>query len=641
VAAHLLPGLVGILSRWSAAATALALVLAAALSGRSRSPARAERAPAAAGAGGTLSWILGAGSAGAVALWFLASAVNRTALPPDDVDTLTFHLPIVGKWIQSGSMWPVEQFTPLLAHGNYPQTGDVAVLAVVLPWRDDWLVGAVNPALIALAGLAVYAIARELGAARPHALLAAALLTSMPAVAGAANGSALTDPFMVATLAAGLLFLLRHERGAPRGELWLAGLALGLAFGTKWYAVTSVAVVIGVFVAARLLRRGAVRSLLRDGAALAGIVAVVGGIWMVRNAIESGSPLFPAEVAAFGLTIFDTPFDPLRACADFSVGHYLSDWSVLSDHVLPPLRQVLSWPGAVMGSGLLASGVLATRAPRRDRAAVIAGIALAVLLTVSYALTPTSAAGPEGRPSLVAANARYAVPAFLAAAPLLAWTLGRARRSRLPLELVGAAAVAEGVRRSLEVPLHAVALVALAIAAAAACGWAVLAATGRLGGRMRDRARLAALAAGAAGLVAAGHARQREFNADRYATGGGAERWIASNAPSGHRVAIAGVWRVDTRSPVWPAFGARLGNEVGYLGPTVDGQLREYSRRDAWAAALRRGHFDLLVVGRGGYSADCPVRGSRSDDDRWARAEGFEPVARSASLTLYRVPAAG
>ena len=114
--------------------------------------------------------------------------------------------------------------------------------------------------------------------------------------------------------------------------------------------------------------------------------------------------------------------------------------------------------------------------------------------------------------------------------------------------------------------------------------------------------------------------------------------WIARHAPDGHRIALAGNWSGHARAPVWPAFGPRLGNVVTYVGPMVRHQLREYARRDAWATAIRRGRYDLLIVGRGGYSRSCPLPGQFSDDDAWARAEGFRPIVRTGRLTLYSVP---
>jgi hypothetical protein len=141
-------------------------------------------------------------------------------------------------------------------------------------------------------------------------------------------------------------------------------------------------------------------------------------------------------------------------------------------------------------------------------------------------------------------------------------------------------------------------------------------------------------------LVGLGYARQREFNDGRYRGGEAVTAWVTRHAPSGHRIALAGSWSVRGRSPVWPSLGPRLANVVNYLGPTIHHQLREYAARADWTAAIRRGRYDLLIVGRGGYAKSCPVPGQLSDDDRWARADGFRPLVRTGRLTLYRVAGA-
>ncbi|HEX8066662.1 MAG TPA: phospholipid carrier-dependent glycosyltransferase [Thermoleophilaceae bacterium] len=674
LAAHLAPGMLGVLSRWTAAAAALALLGAAArvprlsaVTGREAGPGSSRSGRGAGGGAvpadggavparapgdraardatepvseGPLSWLLAGGAAGALALWLVASAWNRTVLPPEGIDTLTFHLPNVGEWIRSGTVWRVDQFSPLLTNGNYPQNGDLAFLAVVLPWRSDWLAGAVNPVFVALAAAAVYALAVEIGATRPAAILGGSLFAALPVVGLAANGEAMTDSLMLAALGAGALFLLRHERGAPRSELWLAGLALGLAFGTKWYAVWAVAAIAAVWAGARGRGRA---SLLRDGAALAGLVALAGGFWLLRNLVESGNPVFPIEVGALGATIFDAPRDVIRECSGWTIAHYLGDGGVWSARILPAYRETYALPGAAIGLGLVGAAALAVRggarsprgAARGGRGAVVAGLAATGLLAAGYALTPYSAFGPEGDPILVGANARYLMPALLVAAPLAAWALSRAGPLRLPLELAAAAAVAEGIDRAFEVPLHVVAAVLAALAALAGAAWTVE----RLAARAPRRAIVRAVAATAllAAVAAAGHARQREFHEGRYESGDAAIAWIARNAPGGHRVGLAGSWSVNGRSPVWPAFGERVGNEVDYVGPTVRHLLREHRSRAGWAADVRRRRIDLLLVGRGGYSRECPVPGQLSDDDRWAREEGFPVLARSDRLTLYRV----
>jgi hypothetical protein len=69
----------------------------------------------------------------------------------------------------------------------------------------------------------------------------------------------------------------------------------------------------------------------------------------------------------------------------------------------------------------------------------------------------------------------------------------------------------------------------------------------------------------------------------------------------------------------------------------IDGHQYEYDDRGSWTRALRDGRFDLLLVGRGGYGPGCTLPGRETDDDAWARAAGFEAIARTERLTLYRV----
>ena len=153
----------------------------------------------------------------------------------------------MGKWIQSGTFWRVDQFTPLLANGNYPQNGDVVFLAVVLPWHNDAFVALVNPVYVTLAGLAAFALGRELGAPRATALLATAVFVALPVVGlGTKRGRPRPTPMM-----RGRAGRRRAGPGPPQprracpSDLALAGVALDLSLGTKWYATWAVVAVPG------------------------------------------------------------------------------------------------------------------------------------------------------------------------------------------------------------------------------------------------------------------------------------------------------------------------------------------------------------------------------------------------------------
>ena len=105
------------------------------------------------------------------------------------------------------------------------------LLALVLPWRSAFAAGLATVPFYAMAGVATYAAGRELGAPARAAALAAAGLLAVPIVARVGVEGAMSDAPMLAWLAAGVLFLLRHARTGARSDLGLAGVGLGLAFG--------------------------------------------------------------------------------------------------------------------------------------------------------------------------------------------------------------------------------------------------------------------------------------------------------------------------------------------------------------------------------------------------------------------------
>ena len=638
IAVHLLPGLVGILSRESALSCgALALagaLLVPAVEGPAETPLRPPPS-------GLLSWALAAPAAAAAGLFHLGAAWIGSGEPSIEIDTLTFHLPNVARWIDSGSFWQVDQFTPLLANGNYPHNGDVVFLAALLPWENDAFARPLGLPFAALAALAVYAIAVELGAVRATAVLAAAVFAALPALYLAAHDGAKTDPVMLASFGSGLLFLLRHFRTGRRSELVLAGAGFGIAFGTKWYGVSSVAVVVAVWAVASLVAGRPWRSLARDGAVVGTGIAALGGFWLVRNLVESGNPLFPVEVKVAGLTLFDAPRDFIRECGGFRIVDYLGSPGAWPDFILPAWGENYALGGPLLLTGAVLA-VLAVLGAGRGAAAggrVGALLVGAILLFVAYAVTPYSAFGPEGRPVLVGANARWLLPALLVAAALFAGAAGRLGRVRPLAEAAGLAAVVDGIRRG-DVPLGLMAKGGLVVALLAGVAGALVLMHRR--GGTRSPSRRAAMAAAAALVLVAGaalgHARQRTFNDARYAEGDPVIAWFAREAPADHRVGLAGVWSVSGLAPVLPAFGPRLGNDVAYVGRFHDGQLREWETRPEFAAAVARGGFDLLVVGKGSYSG-CRVPGSGTDETAWAAAEGFRRLAESDRLVLYRVGA--
>jgi hypothetical protein len=254
-----------------------------------------------------------------------------------------------------------------------------------------------------------------------------------------------------------------------------------------------------------------------------------------------------------------------------------------------------------------------------------------LVLAVVHLFTPYTALGLEGQPVAAGGNSRYLLPALLVAAPLGAWLAGRHRRARVVVEAVALAAIVVGLVVGFELPAATVVAAALATAALAAVAFAARGLAGR-------RAGLALGLAAVVALAALGHERQRVYNEGRYAGREPAIDWILERAPRDQRIGLAGVWDDRGLVPVLPAFGPRLRNEVEYVGEYRRGLLHEYDERGPFLAAVARARYDLLLVGRDDYPRQCRLPGARRLEDEWALSAGFERVAESPRLTLYRVP---
>src|SRR5205085_1645642 len=122
----------------------------------------------------------------------------------------------------------------------------------------------------------------------------------------------------------------------PWHDAFAARLATGAAYAVTGVCVYALAREAGARAAGaalagalgRLVARERLARVARDAALLAALVAAAGGIWLVRNLVESGDPAFPQPIAPFGITLFGAPPDPIRALAGFRVADYLFDGGV-------------------------------------------------------------------------------------------------------------------------------------------------------------------------------------------------------------------------------------------------------------------------------------------------------------------------
>jgi len=644
LAVHLVPAGLGLLSRAAVLATTAAWVLGCTLVRAAPQP-RAAPAPSVGEPPGEsrLAWALALLGLGLTIAFVIASLRDQAVLPPYGVDMLNFHLPGVGAWIETGSIWQVDNFVADLSPGNYPNSGDVLLLAAVLPWNSDFLAHLSMYPFGLLAGASVYALAVELRAPRPAALVAGCLLVAIPAVAIPAFVHGLPDSVALFGFGTGLLFLARHRRTEATPDLVIAGLALGLAAGSKWYGVSSVAVVVCVWAVASWFGGWQSRLVVRRAASVVGLVGLTAGVWLLRNWLESGNPFFPVELAPFGLTIFAAPADVVREAAGFTIAGYAGDLGTWGEFILPQFRDALAAAGGLIVVGAVAAAAVVGsrwRGQVAERGLVLTAIAGALLLGLVYSITPYTAGGPADFPVLVGANSRYLLPALMVGAALAAWAARAAPWGSSVFAALSLVALLDGIRQSsigisstavLEASRWLFAVIAVALAAGLC--WGLWRGWRGLEPRRRRPALAALVAVGLAGTVLVGDRVQQSFSENRYFGSDAAIDHILERAPSGYRVGLAGVWDPQGLAPPLPAFGRRYGNEVAYVGEYVEGTLRRFTNRAAFAAALEQGAYDLLLVGRG----SSPGQGAA--EERWAHSAGFERVAASERLALYRSPA--
>lgn len=198
------------------------------------------------------------------------------ATPPNNWDSMHYHLARVAAWRAQGSLAYFPTHNGI--ENAYPQNAELLVLwTVVFLGRD--LLAALPQFLAGLAtATSVYLISRRLGHGARSSALAALLFPTLSIVA-LESVTTQNDLVEASFVAAAVALAL----GRGRAEAGLAGLALGLAAGTKLTFLYAIAplVAIGLLVLPR--RRLAAVS----AAAVAG-VALVGMYAYVQNRVETG-----------------------------------------------------------------------------------------------------------------------------------------------------------------------------------------------------------------------------------------------------------------------------------------------------------------------------------------------------------------
>ena len=361
-------------------------------------------------------------------------------------DTLWYHGPFAARIAETGSVWALHFTDPLYLNWFYPQNSELVHGAGAALFDRDLLSPLVNFGWLGVCLLAAWCIGRPYGVA-PLSLVAVALVLDIGPIVPREAGTPANDVAPVALLLAAAAILINAATQAeaatktarpvagggaepdsgrgffasaaplsplfPIGAVLLAGLAMGLALGTKLTiagAVAAMAVGLPLLMPAGMRRRALLVFL--------GGVTATAGFWFLRNLIHSGNPLpWLHEVGSIDLP---GPDRGLEGRDNFTVAHYIfaePDTAVWSQYFYKPITNLLG-PAWFLFLGLASVGAVLAIARPRTPVVRLLGV-VSVVAAVAYLFTPLTAAGPEGRPAAFGINLRYLVPALALALALL------------------------------------------------------------------------------------------------------------------------------------------------------------------------------------------------------------------------------
>ena len=594
--------------------------------------------------------------AGILALIVAAQWAGPTLLALDrgiyGGDSLWYHMPLAAHIADTHSITGLLYTDPLYLNWFYPQVSELLHAGGILLLGNDFLSPLLNMAWLGLALFAGYCIGRPYGTG-PTAMAAVASVMAANLLFSRQPGNANNDVVAIALFLSAVALLLNsrwpgrsRDGGPPSGTLIVAGVAAGLALGTKLTVVPPVlALTVGVIWISGAGYR------LRASAEWLGAMLIGGGYWYVRNLIVSGNP-FPWQSIG---PIHHA--EALQGRHPYSIVHYATDTSVWGRYFTPALHERLGelWP-AYLGLAVIAVLLVLWRGGRMERMLALVAVASAI----AYLLTPLGASGPEGMPVGFRLNIRYLAPGLVLALTLLAipprfageqrvWGLGtRAQLWRvgtlaLFAVLIVVSAGAIGAIDTGRIPGTA----ALALAVVALPLLLVF-----LFRRGLEPVPIAAI--GLAALIALavlGRMAQTHYLDERYSSTapdypkteqpatelnqglGSAYDW--AREARGLRLALSGTMGALFQYGLWGGDSSNTVTYIGRKGPR--GSFNEISECPEWIAALNDGDYDYVIT-TPTYHQDDPAADTAPPQRDWiSHAGNVQHVASAGLVDIWKI----
>jgi len=222
-----------------------------------------------------------------------AAAINlflAIHVPPNNFDSMTYHLARIGYWLQNQSL--NHFYTHDMRQTYSAPNAEILILWPMLFLKSDLLANVIQWLAYCGTGLLVYRTAQLLGFEKRAALFSALVYLSLPMVV---LQSTSTQNDLVATFfcLAGFYFFHKGVRCGNKPELVLSAIACGLALGTKGtFFFIAPALVVGSVFLVVLFKAKPLLYARWFGYCLVAML-LLGSYNYIKNYREFGSPLAP------------------------------------------------------------------------------------------------------------------------------------------------------------------------------------------------------------------------------------------------------------------------------------------------------------------------------------------------------------
>ena len=289
-----------------------------------------------------------------IGLIMLVVLITALIAPPNNIDSLNYHLPRIVAWMQQHSLadFPTNYCMQLAMPGFMEYLG---LNSMILAHGSDWAINLFGILSLLLLGLAGSSIAKRLGGNRESQILAMLFILTIPMAFGMASTfkPELMEAFWVELLAYWLLGVLLQRR-CTWGQLILLAVTFGLAaltHGTAYVFGVPLALmaVIGLWRSVRWTSAGYLLL-------IALTVLLINSGYYTRNIVEFGGAFGPSPAKHPSLRVLNTNFTPrillenlLRDTASMAAGpSHIINQAVGSaiQHVASALRLNLQDPRA-------------------------------------------------------------------------------------------------------------------------------------------------------------------------------------------------------------------------------------------------------------------------------------------------------